>query len=213
MRLNIIILTALLLTIQSCSNGNNKNESNSKLDNSATTEIPNKYTAEEKVSIISNMEKAMGDFSNETSVRDLDDAKSQLQRLGFVWYQCHGTLIEAKCDSSIWKMKDTATAVLSKYQTKMFPKYRKAFGVESDKKLWIEDCKAFLSGDKNENINLVGMSFAPNRYKQESYETLLKVLKQYRFKKITFRTFENSSNITSYDVTSDADTEYVPMLE
>lgn len=212
MRQIILFLSVVILTLQSCSNTNTKEPNEISLENKPSETLP-KYTEEEKNSMFSDMKKVISDFSTENTVRDLNDAKLQLQRLGFAWYQCYGRLIEAKANTSIWKMKDTAIAVLSKYQNKMFPKYRKAFTEETDKKLWIEDCSAYISGDNNDIINLVGLAFAPNRYKQESYKTLLKVLKQYRFKKITFRTFKSSNNITSYDLTSDTDTEYVQMQE
>jgi virulence-associated protein VapD len=212
MRQVLFFLAAFCLTLQSCSDATTKGKGDLNLD-SSSSETPAKYTQEEKSSILEDMKKVIAGFSTENSVRDLDDTKSQLQRLGFAWYQCYGTLVEAKADSTIWKMKDTATAVLGKYQKKMFPKYRKAFAEETNKKLWIEDCSAYISGDNNEILNLVGVSFAPNRYKQESYETLQTVLKQYRFKKITFRAFKNSDDITFYDITSDEDTGYVPMDE
>lgn len=212
MRKLLLLLSAFSLTLQSCSDTTTKSQSDLSAE-TVSSATPAKYTEEEKNSIVTDMKKAMADFSAENSVRDLDDAKFQLQRLGLAWYQCYGQLVEAKADSSIWKMKDTATAVLGKYQKKMFPKYRKAFADETDKKLWIEDCSAYISGDNNDILNLVGVSFAPNRYKQQSYETLLNVLKQYRFKKITFRTFKSSDDVTFYDITSDDDTGYVPMHE
>ncbi len=212
MRQLLLFLSIFCLTQQSCSDTTTKEESEINLENTSS-ETPAKYTEEEKSSIIADMKKVMSDFSTENSVSDLDDAKLQLQRLGLAWYQCYGQLVEAKADSSIWKMKDTVTAVLGKYQKKMFPKYRKALADETDKKLWIEDCTAFISGENNDILNLIGIAFAPNRYKQQSYETLQNVLKQYRFKKITFRAFKSSSEITSYDITSDEDTGYVPMHE
>lgn len=212
MRQFLFFLSVICLTQQSCSDTATKGQSEHNIYN-ASSETPAKYTEEEKSSILADMKKVMADFSTENSVRDLDDAKFQLQRLGLAWYQCYGQLVEAKADSTIWKMKDTATTVLGKYQKKMFPKYRKAFADETDKKLWIEDCSAFISGDNNDIINLIGVAFAPNRYKQQSFETLQKVLKQYRFKKIIFRTFKSSSDITFYDITSDDDKDYVPMHE
>jgi len=207
--MRFILLTAFILILQSCSDTTDKEQAS---DKSSTEALP-KYTEEEKKSILENMRKVMTDFSSENVVRDLNDAKLQLQRLGIAWYQCYGQLIEAKADSSIWKMKDTASAVLSLYQTKMFPKYRKAFADETDKKLWIEDCSSFISGDNNDVLNLIGVAFAPNRRKQESYETLLEVLKQYRFKQITFRVFKSSTDITSFDITSNPDNDYVPMMQ
>lgn len=95
----------------------------------------------------------------------------------------------------------------------MFPEYRKVFTDETDKKLWIEDCSAFISGDNNDILNLIGVAFAPNRRKQESYEALLDVLKKYRFKQITFRVFKSSTDITSFEIKSNPDTDYVPMIE
>lgn len=177
-----ILLTAFILTLCSCSDTTNKKQ----VANTTTSETLSKYSDEEKKTILEGMKRTMADFSSETDVSDLDDAKFQIQQLGLAWYQCYGQLVEAKADSIVWNMKDSSTKVLSRYQTKMFPKYRRAFAKETDKKLWIEDCSAFISGDNDDVLNLIGVAFAPNRCKQESYETLLDVLKQYRFKKITF---------------------------
>lgn len=47
------------------------------------------------------MKKAMIGFSSKNGVRDLSDAKFQLQRLGLAWYQCYGQLVSAKADSVI----------------------------------------------------------------------------------------------------------------
>ncbi len=212
MRQPLLFLSVFIMTLQSCSDTTSKEHNDFSSENSSSAK-PAKYTEEEKSAILADMKKVIVNFSTENSVQDLDDAKIQVQRLGIAWYQSYGQLVEAKADSAIWKMKDTANSVLGKYQKKMFPKYRKAFADETDKKLWLEDCSAFLSGDNNEVLNLVGIAFAPNRNKQESYETLQKVLKQYRFKKITFRTFKSSSEITTYDITSDDDTGYVSMTE
>ncbi len=204
--MRLILLTIFILTLQSCSNTTNKEQAP---DNTFTETLP-QYTEEEKRTIIENIKKIMSDFSDENAVRDLEDAKFQLRRLGLAWYQCSGQLVAEKADITIWKMKDTAIAVLSQYQTKMFPKYRKAFVDETDKKLWIEDCSAYIDGDNDDELNLIGVVFAPNRRKQEYYETLLEVLKQYRFKKVTFRVFKSSTDITSFDITSIPDTDNVP---
>lgn len=210
MRLTILLVIFGSL-LQSCSDSASKNQES--ISKNSSEEPPAKYTAEEKSSILDGMKTAMSNFSGEKSVRDLDDAKSQLQSLGFAWYQSYGQLIEAKADSAIWKLRDSAISVFETYQKKMFPKYRKALAEETDKKLWIEDCSAYISGDNDDILNLVGLTFALNRNKQESYEALQKVLKQYRFKKVTFRTFKSSDDVTVFDITSDDDKAYISMVD
>jgi hypothetical protein len=205
-----ILLLAFNSTLQSCSEKSDKPTNNINFEGSSLL-TPIKYSNEEKNKIIDEIKKVTVHFSSENNVSDLEDAKFQLRSLGLAWYECYGQLIEAKADSTIWRMKDSAVKVLSNYQKKMFPKYRKAFTEDSNKKLWIEDCSVFISGDYYDEYNLVGLAFAPNRFKQESYETLLNVLKLYRFKKLTFRTFNSSDNITSYDIKSDDDTNYISL--
>lgn len=196
-----LLLFLLPIIIISCS----ENSSNTTI-----ADLPEKYTAEEKKNILNDMKKVMVNYSKDNPVRDIEDAKSQIQSLGMAWYLTYGKLIEAKWDEEILRYKDSSNSVLGKYQRFMFPKYREAFAKEADKKLWIEDCSAFISGENNEVLNLVGVAFAPNRTKQESFDAMQNNLKRYRFKKLTFRTFK-SSTPTEYDISSDSDGEYIPM--
>lgn len=202
-RIAIFCFSVSFLVLHSCSDKPSQNKN----------DVSEKYSETEKASLLADMKDVISDFSNENSVRDLNDAKSQLQRLGYAWDKCYGRLIEAKSDSIVWNMKDSAINVLANYQRRMFPKYRNAFTIETDKKLWIEDCSAFISGENNEILNLIGLTFARNRTKQESYDTLRDVLKDYRFKKLTFRIFKSSSDTTLFEIKSNEDSGYVPMIE
>lgn len=72
-------------------------------------------------------------------------------------------------------------------QIKNFPPIRKAFGMQADAAIWLEDMDCSISGPQNRFITFTGAALATNRSKQENFDKLKDLLKMYRFTKATFR--------------------------
>lgn len=136
-----------------------------------------------------------------------DAIQTQLKTISTYWNSIEGNIIKAKIDSTTFpfKTQDSAINILKKYQKKYFPKLRKAFVYQTNKKLWIDDAGAYVSGDDNEFITLTGNYFLPNAVKQETAQTLMPQLRRLRFKMLLFRWFKGDDNPTAYQIKSDWD--------
>lgn len=208
-------LALLLFFILSCNNNTNTNTK----EDIGTTTIDNidtskeqpmeKYTSDE-IEDYKNQVRNVIKQCKEIQINDnesLDDIQIQLQTISSFWNSIEGNIIEAKIDSTTFpfKTQDSAINILKKYQKKYFPKLRKAFVYQTNKKLWIDDAGAYASGDDNEFITFTGNYFLPNANKQETAETLMHQLQRLRFKMLLFRWFKGDDNPTVYEIKSDWD--------
>jgi hypothetical protein len=175
-----------------------------------------KYTPDELEAYKAHVRDIINNYKNYKAImpkgsESLENIDTRLHVLSEDWNTVKGNIIESKIDSTMFpfKVKDSAIKYLEKYQLKAFPLLRKAFCRESDKKLWIEDCHAYISGDDDEFITLTGNYFLPNANKQSTYNTLLPQLQRLRFKMLVFRWFKGySGEPTGYQIKSDFDDDW-----
>lgn len=76
------------------------------------------------------------------------------------------------------------------YQLKAFPILRKAFAKGLNKELWLEDAKAYVSGNDNIYINFVYWGFARNRTMHEFHLNAYKMLTTLRFRQARYRYYD-----------------------
>lgn len=90
-----------------------------------------------------------------------------------------------------------------KFQTRNFPKARKEYFNHVKNALWEKDIEVKMSG---KNITYIGYMFVSNKVKKDTYLEVLPDLEKLRFKRVTFKSHENSE-YTYWDIDSKNDNE------
>lgn len=106
--------------------------------------------------------------------------------------------------------KDLSDKV-KKIQSSEFPKMRMAYKDAIKDKLWLENIDVSVKGKGNSTIEFIGGSFASNKVKQASQETLSEILYMLRFKRTHYKWIKHDDEYTYYTIDSPSDSELVEL--
>ncbi len=127
-------------------------------------------------------------------------------------FSAYASLVnEAKSydDTEIKRLTGELERQVSQLQIKEFPLMRKAYGVEVNKALWIENAEAYVFGDSNTTIEFVSGLFASNKAIAQMHGSSEETLKALRFKRARYKWVKSATEGTYYDIVSLPDSQLV----
>ena len=158
---------------------------------------------------ISDMKKIENKYKKDAIVTDKDDAKRVMNEIEKDWQKINQYNITAD-NKNMLMAKKSAASSLKRFQTSMFPKFRKVIVKYIDKELWLDNSGAIIGGKNNDAISFWGIQFSPNRRKKEALEASYPILKTYRFKKASYRSLKDYKDDEIYwNIDSKKDTSVV----
>jgi hypothetical protein len=108
-------------------------------------------------------------------------------------------------DNEIYKLSNELKNKLISLQRKEFPKMRKNYGEVLNDKLWSENIEVKTKGNGSSTLEFIGGSFANNKNKEETQNTLREVLARLRFKRVNYLWFKYDDEYTYYSMDSEND--------
>lgn len=127
------------------------------------------------------------------SLEDADDARKLYETMAIKWDYLNRAKNYGEANQQAY-IKSFENKLLN-YQAKYFPRIRKAYVDNLDRKLWVEDCGAKLIAGNE--VRFTGRLFLKNKNKQDTYNEIKDVLEDFRFKRCSFQWHEYDE-ITTY---------------
>ena len=120
-----------------------------------------------------------------------------------------GREAEAGLDDRIVEIGEKMLKSLKAKQIKEFPKLRSNYAKVLKKALWADDIDVKITGKNKDKLMFVGRMFAANRNIQDFQNQLNQTLKDYRFKRASYKWYSGDTEYTYYDLNPVKDSEFV----